>query len=83
MPFEPTEELTVTLPVAEWNQWIATYHEGVIRILAPLVNDPSQPAAVIQQRQAQLQQLVAKVTMQLQSQDKHPVLRTIPRELEN
>lgn len=83
MPFEPTDELTVTLPVAEWNQFLATYQEGVIRTLAPLINDSNQPAPMIQQRLNLLQQLVAKVTAQLQSQDKHPQLRTVPKELEN
>lgn len=37
MPFQPTDELTMKLTVAEWNQVIAQLHEGTYKLVAPLI----------------------------------------------
>ena len=38
MPFNATDELTMTFTVVEWNQVIAQLQEGPYRITAPLIN---------------------------------------------
>ena len=45
MPFQPTDELTLKLTVAEWNQVIAQLNEGVHKIVAPLIQKISIQAA--------------------------------------
>ena len=77
MPFEPNEPLTVELTAIEWNQVVATYQEGVIRTLAPLMSDPAKPAEAIRQVQAHLQSIGDKLKEQLRG--KEPAsMRVVP-----
>lgn len=38
MPFEPTDELTITLSALEWNQVLGALNEGVYRIVSPIIS---------------------------------------------
>ena len=78
MPFDPNEKLTVELTAIEWNQVIATYNEGMMRTLAPLMNDPTKPAEAIRQVQAHLQSVVTKLSDQLRREDQ-PVRLVAPQ----
>ena len=45
MPFQPTDELTLKLTVAEWNEVIAQLGEGKHRVVGPLIQKISIQAA--------------------------------------
>lgn len=55
MPFQPTDELTMRLTVAEWNQVIAQLNEGPYKIVAPLIQKINVQAAQHEQRSQQPQ----------------------------
>ena len=45
MPFQPTDELTLKLTVAEWNQVIAQLNEGPYKTVAPIIQKVQMQAA--------------------------------------
>ena len=64
MPFQPTDELTLKLTVAEWNQVIAQLNEGVHKIVAPLIQKISVQAAMHEKASQQVQPGFANGEMQ-------------------
>lgn len=45
MPFQPTDEITLRLTVADWNQIINQLHEGSYKLVAPLIQKITVQAA--------------------------------------
>ena len=46
MPFQPTDELTLKLTVAEWNQVIAQLNEGPYKTVAPIIQKVQMQAEI-------------------------------------
>lgn len=53
MPFNPTDELTMTFTVVEWNQVLDQLRQGPYMIVSPLINKISIQAAQHEQASRQ------------------------------
>jgi hypothetical protein len=53
MPFQPTDELSIRMTVAEWNQIMAQLQKSPYEVAAPLIGKITSQANAAQAQQAQ------------------------------